>query len=52
MKSGNVRTGGKNALEYKGEKRNLWENVRINHIVDIKGGVWCHKASPLSGPRS
>ena len=23
---------------------NLWENVGISNIVDIKGGVWCHEA--------
>ena len=33
----NVGAGG-NTLEYKGKKVNLCENVRINNVVDKKGG--------------
>ena len=33
---------GENALEYKRKKQNIWENVGINNIVDIKRDVWCH----------
>ena len=35
---------GRNALEYKRKKWNLWENVGINNIVNIKGSIWCHEA--------
>ena len=29
----------------KEKKWNIWANVVINNIVDIKGDVWCDEAS-------